>query len=232
MGYEEHSDRKNRFGFKYRDKRPPAVLVAELFLLIVLVLYFAKIITLITGLYNEDPSTGTLSSANFRYYMIDLVMFFLTMSALLGMSSHKPAGWSKVIRSSTILALLTVVNIVVTRHSSVSGYINIDPKIILPVIAIVLLLMFTESVRRYYIPPFEELPPIRAWIRWVVFIPMFKGGDYHIVYPEDGEAIIGGPDDQGYDGSNLSGYTLGHILDIARDTIKKKKHEDDDSGQE
>lgn len=167
-------------------KKPWAVIVAECFLLFVLGLYFAKVCVLSMGLIAEVGSSRIMSK-NLFVFLCEIVMFFITADAMLGLSSRRPKGWKKAVRGSMLLLLFTLIGSFFGVTGSVSVLVTINPVIVAPLVLFVILLMLLPSVRRYYVPPMECEKSLLSWIKFSFVSELYPQGRYRISYPDGDE---------------------------------------------
>ena len=163
---------------------PAGVLIAEAFLMFIMITYFAKICVLSMGLLVES-SDGPLPSWNLIFFVIEIAMILITVDAVFGLSSRKPAGWKKAARGSFILLALTILGSLVTERIAVSGLVSLDPLYVMPMVLIVMVALLTPSVRDYYVPPMESRRPLRSWIAFAAFSQLYPKGEYRIAYAEE-----------------------------------------------
>ena len=53
------------------------------------------------------------------------------------------------------------------------------------VVIAMLTVMFLPSVRKFYTPVMQEVPPIKDWLKLVVYIPLFDAESYRFVSKEE-----------------------------------------------
>ncbi len=164
-------------------KRPWQTLVAEGFLILVLTIYFAKIVVLAAGMLDED-GVGVWSW-NFVVFLVEIFMLFVTADAMLGLASRRPKGWKKAVRGSMLLLLFTIIGWYSSSSISVSSLVTLNPLIVTPLVLMVIILMLMPKVRDYYIPPMESRRSLWAWIKFSFFSELYPSGKYRIAYPED-----------------------------------------------
>ncbi len=165
-------------------RTPAGVIVAEAFLVFIMITYFAKICVLSMGLLVES-SDGVLPSWNLIFYVMEVAMIFITADAVFGLSSRRPAGWKKAARGSFILLILTITGSLVTGRLAVSGLVSLDPLYVTPMVLIVMAALLTPSVRDYYVPPMESRRPLKAWVGFAAFSQLYPKGEYRIAYAEE-----------------------------------------------
>ena len=86
------------------DSLPMALYVAEVFLFIIIAIYFTKLAVLGMGLVSDYGD----HVMNVVTYVIDVVMLIATVDAVLGISSRKPSSWRKVMRGAGLLFIFSI----------------------------------------------------------------------------------------------------------------------------
>ncbi len=169
-------------------RKPFSILVAEVFLILILIIYFAKICTLGMGMFLERPWTEIPFSWNMLFFICDIAMMFITVDSMLGLSSRRPKGWKKAMRGAIFLLLFTLIGrFIGSSGLTVSSYITLGLDIVIPLVILIFVLMMLPSVRDYYVPPMESRRPLLAWLRFAFFSPLYPSGKYRIAYAEDDE---------------------------------------------
>lgn len=159
--------------------RPLSLIVAEMFLLFIVGIYFTKICIVAMGLYvGHYKGMGIISLTT---YIFEIAMMFIAMDAMLGISSRKPKAWRKVVRSSILLFLISAIAWYGEFTGSAS-LVTLNPLLIAPFVVIVLLIMFMPKVRRYYVPPMMENRPMMAWVKFILFTPLYTSESYRIMH--------------------------------------------------
>lgn len=172
-------------------RAPFGVIVAEVFLVFILMIYFAKLGVLMMGLLSEDASEQLdLLGWNFIFYFVEIALFFLSLVGLFGLSSRRPSGWRNAARATVILLFMTVWATVLGRTMSLTSIVTFRLDQVIPLVVIVLIAVMLPSVRRWYIPPMMESRPLPAWIRYMVSGDLYPKGTYRIAYPEPREETI------------------------------------------
>ncbi len=169
-----------------RSGKPLAIVVAEAFLILTVILYFVRIVVLSMAAFIEDPEETRVLNLTMLTYIFEIAMIFVTINALLGMSSHRPSGWKTVARSSALLAIMTFIGLVTGHYLSVASLVFRVPEVF-PLVAIILILWFTRSVREYYTPPLENTPPLKQWVMFAIGYRMYPKGEYRIIRQEEME---------------------------------------------
>lgn len=172
-------------------RSPFGVVVAEVFLIFILMIYFAKLGVLMMGLLSEDASDQLdLLGWNFIFYFVEIALFFLSLIGLFGLSSRRPSGWRNAARATVILLFMTVWGTLLGRTMSLTSIVTFRLDQVIPLVVIVLIAVMLPSVRRWYIPPMMESRPLSAWIRYMISGDLYPKGTYRISYPEPREETI------------------------------------------
>ncbi len=167
-------------------RRPLSITIAEAFLILILVIYFAKIVTLGMGMFRESSWTGILFSWNMFFFICDIAMMFVTVDSIISLNSRKPKGWKKAVRGAFLLFLFTLFGMLFGSGLSVGSYITLGLEFVIPMVVLVIALMLFPSVRDYYVPPLESRRPLSAWIAFAAFSELYPSGKYRISYGDDG----------------------------------------------
>ncbi len=173
---------------RYSPDKPIAITFAELFLVLILIMYFLKIVFLGMAMSLEEEPGIAVFSHNLWVFLVEGGLLFLGINALLGMSSHRPSGWKKAVRSSVFMFLASLLAIIFKDGFSAASQITLKPEISLVIMVIIIILMATRKVREYYTPPLEETRPIKDWVYLAASKKIYPDGEYEIVYPEDVDA--------------------------------------------
>lgn len=168
-------------------KRPAGVIVAEVFLVFIMVIYFAKICVLSMGLFVEAPSDGPIMSWNLLFLFAEVAMLFVTADSLMGLSSRRPKGWKKAARGAVLLLFFTLIGSFIRDSVVVSGLVTLNPLVVAPLVLIVMAVILLPSVRDYYVPPMESRKPLWAWIGFAAVSELYPAGTYRIRYDEERE---------------------------------------------
>ena len=120
--------------------------------------------------------------------LFNLAMILLNVDSVIGIASAKPSSWRKAMRSSVILASISILYDILEWLGIDSGFIAFQNEFILPPVVATILIMMLPSVRRFYTPPLAEMPPLRSWVAYIFFWPLMPSGSYRFVYGEDAES--------------------------------------------
>ena len=157
---------------------PTALYVAEVFLFIIIAIYFTKLAVLSMSI-TSDYGDHVLNAVT---YVIDVVMLIATVDAVLGISSRKPSSWRKVMRGAGLLFIFSVLSSLVGIGSSASALLTLSPVVVAAICIPVAIIMLTRSVREHYVPPMQQMPPLRRWVSFAFFGQLFPSGKYEIDY--------------------------------------------------
>ncbi len=158
---------------------PMALKAAELFLVVIVGIYIAKVCILAMGIY--EGIGGRYMP--FVTLVIEVAMLFVTLDSLLVVSSRRPKAWKKVVRAAI---LLTIFNLYYWTglSESLAAYVVFNPLLITPVALLVLVIMFTRTVRDYYVPLMEDERPLWDWVKYAFVSPLYTAERYHIMYDD------------------------------------------------
>ena len=157
---------------------PAALYVAEVFLFIIIAVYFAKLAVLSMGIVSDYGD----HVASVVTYVVDVIMLIATVDAVLGISSRKPSSWRKVMRGAILLFVFSVIGSIAGTGMSASALVTFSPVVVAVMCIPILGIMMTRTVRDYYVPPLQEMPGIGRWIAFAFFRQLFPAGRYEIDY--------------------------------------------------
>lgn len=157
---------------------PLPLYLAEFFLFVVIAVYFAKICVMCAGMASDigGPRTTIL------VYVVDVIMMIATLDAVLGITSSKPSSWRKVMRSALLLFVFSLIGYVSGTGLSASSLVVMNPLLIAAICIPVGAIMFLRSVREYYVPLKQEMPPLSRWVKYMLFTQLFPARKYQLSY--------------------------------------------------
>lgn len=169
--------------------RPVALRIAELFMTAIVGIYVAKLIVLGIGF----SSGYGFREAALVSFVVDTALMFMTVDSLLTLSSADPRSWKKAVRAAV---LLVVVNLLYRMgiSATAAGIVSFNPVLVAAVSVIVLACLFDRRVRGHFVPPGLDLPPLRSWVAYAAFWPLFPSEHYRMAFGAEGGR---GPDDLG-----------------------------------
>jgi len=165
---------------------PGVLLIAQIVLLVALFryLYILNYIIYPAAL----PLEG--SWMTYVYLAYCLPMSLLVIDAMIGITSSRPDAWAKVVRTATLMLLsniaYTILNLM--GYGSLAIYAStlyVGSSTAIVVVIAMLTVMFLPSVRKFYTPVMQEVPPIKDWLKLVVYIPLFDAESYRFVSKEE-----------------------------------------------
>ena len=182
--FETRSDKPIR----KENKMPPALIIAELFLFVIVVVYLLKFVGITADLcsqadqmYLDGDLIGvithlTLSQAvSLMMIIIYSVLMILVFFALLGIGSKRFASWVKVVRSCITFAIPAVLSEFVYTGDSLAHIFDFNVYLTLGcVFDIALLMLFSQSIRKYYTPVGRKVPKVRYWFRAIFTGKLFS----------------------------------------------------------
>lgn len=163
---------------KGHESLPAALYVAEVFLFIIIAVYFAKLAVLSMGIVSDYGD----HVASVVTYVVDVIMLIATVDAVLGISSRKPSSWRKVMRGAILLFVFSVIGSIAGTGMSASALVTFSPVIVAVMCIPILGIMMTRTVRDHYVPPLQEMPGIGHWVTFAFFGQLFPAGRYEIDY--------------------------------------------------
>ena len=168
-------------GVPDRAKVPKPLVIGEAFLCLTIVRYM---LNFVVSLYTEADGLETLSLKLFST-VFPFAMILLAASSAVGIASARPKSWRKVVRTSLLLLAVNTSYSVLNGMGISLGGVVFDNAFILVLTVLTVGLMFLPSVRRYYLPPLTEDPPLRSWIGYVFTTRLFPEATYSFVTEED-----------------------------------------------
>ncbi|MBR4227045.1 MAG: hypothetical protein IKR86_09860 [Candidatus Methanomethylophilaceae archaeon] len=164
-----------------RAKVPKPLLMGELFLCLVIVRYMMNFII---GLYIDVGSNWSLS-IKILAMLFSLAMVLLAVSSVVGIASARPKSWRKVMRASIMLMMANTLYGVLDSVGVHFDGVVFDDLFLLVLTVLTLGLMLLPSVRRFYLPPLTNDPPLRIWIGYIFATPLFPDASYSFVTEDD-----------------------------------------------
>ncbi len=161
-----------RSGGHDKTKVPIPLIIGEIFLSVVIVRY------MFSFTYTLYTIAEGIEEVAFRAFSLvfPVIMILLVVNSVIGIASAKPTSWRKVMRTSIILLIVNRVRGIL----GISGVMFDDTFLIL-ITALTMAVMMLPSVRRFYLPPMTENPPLTRWIGYIFLMPLFKEADYEFV---------------------------------------------------
>lgn len=179
MGTGSFRDRAN--AAVRRGARPTALMVAEVFLMLIVGIYMTKMAMLAVGLHEGIGMHRT----SLVVYIVEAAMLILTCDSLLVVSSRNPRAWKKMVRASTLLIVFNLIYWLGLSHSTAASFAVINPLLITPMAIFIILVMYWSPVRRYYTPIMEEERTLWQWFKYSWFSPLYTSESYRIMYEEE-----------------------------------------------
>jgi hypothetical protein len=176
----ENKDRK-----LHGKKIPLILIVGQILLVLVTVRYGLNFCYLS---FPEDMSILTIIWNSF-FIIFDMGMAVLAANALVGLTSARMQSWRKVVRTAIILTVMSLFNEIISALGFAPNGVNYSPLFSVFLTVITLAIMFLPSVRRFYMPPMMDLPPIMSWIRYIVATPLVPAKEYRFSYSEGSQQI-------------------------------------------
>ncbi len=181
----------------YTDRMPPVLIITVLFLLALLANYVLKLIA-IGCMIGEEIIIYDYSLTDFYRFplhawyniglvFMDLYFIVLMIDSILGIASRKAASWRKVVRCCFTVVVPLWYATFVTRVTGISHLFDFNVYITTAVMYDVLLLMLlSDRIKRYYTPIGYEMPGTVAWIKYAFIGDIFSFVvDRGALFPED-----------------------------------------------
>lgn len=162
------------------NRMPRILILAELFLIVLCANYILKMIALTAMMSdNIEDYTFTLFTitdlsfdafVNVALVVMDLYFTMLMIDSLLGLASRRAASWRKVVRSCVTFVIPLWFSALITKPEGISHLFDFNVYATTIVLGLVMMVMIlSETIRRYYTPVGYEMPPLTAWIRFAVW---------------------------------------------------------------
>ncbi len=163
-----------------RSVRPAVILVAEMFMIFIIGLYVAKMTVLVMGMSADVGDRGlTLLT-----FLIEIAMLFITIDSLASVSSRNPKAWRKVERAAFLLVIFNLLYSMGISGGTAVSFVSINPLIVTPLALAVAAILFWRPVREFYTPVMEDDLPLRRWVGYVLFWPLYPSDEYRILYDD------------------------------------------------
>ena len=165
---------------------PLILVIAELFLIVLCGNYVLKVIAIDCLMSdNLDVYRPTFENfmdipasswVNIALVIMDLYFLMAMIDSVLGLGSRKASSWRKVVRSCVTFVIPLWISAFITRSTGISHLFDFNVYITTAILYDVLLLMIVSyEIRRYYTPAGHEMPPIRTWIRYAIIGSLVTG---------------------------------------------------------
>ncbi len=162
------------------NKMPRMLIVALAFILVMCADYCLKVMALEYDMVSDfSPYTNltSLTANSAREILmtpgtiiIDLFLLITTTNALLGIASRRPASWQKVTRSCITFIIPIWIGELVLNPTGLVHLFDFNPYVTTGILYNVLLIMVLSiAIRGFYTPVGIDMPPIRAWIRYIAY---------------------------------------------------------------
>ena len=194
-------DRMMRDIVKEINRMPASLIIAELFLVVMCAVYILKL----SGIFIDigyDPGTYSLQ----RYIdgtsswwgisgdlllkmftvLMDTVMVYMVIDSIMGLASRRARSWKKVVRTCVTFTVPTWLSAFVFSSTSYAHMFDFNPFITTAVLYDILLMMvLSMPIKRYYTPDGFDIPPTRRWVRYAVSGNLVDDGDAGAVFGDD-----------------------------------------------
>ncbi len=157
-----------------RAKVPVLLAIGEFFLCLTIIRYM---LNFLINLQIRVDDAGTMSLRIFSL-MFSLAMILVTVSSVIGIASARPKSWRKVVRTSILLMLVNLgYEALQSMGMDLAGAV-FDDLFLAIMTAITIGVMMLPSVRRFYLPPMTDDPPLSKWAGYVFATRLFPEATY------------------------------------------------------
>ena len=155
------------------NEMPAGLIIAELFIAVMCITYVFKI----TGTMMDIEAADTLYPSVINVFMLQMNLVFLvtTVFALLGVSSRRAESWKKVVRSCFTFTFSSFMSAFLVQSDSYTHAFDFNPYATAIVLSIIVLMMlFSEDIKRFYTPPLMEVRPTFSWLGYIFFGKLYN----------------------------------------------------------
>ena len=160
--------KRNLQASRKENSMPTGLIIAELFMAVMCASYVFKI----TGSTMDMASSEDLFPSVVNVFMLQMNLVFLitTIFALLGISSRRTESWRKVVKSCFTFTFSTFMSAFLLHSDSYAHAFDFNPWATLVVLsALVLMMLFSYDIKKFYTPPLEKVRPTSSWARYIFF---------------------------------------------------------------
>ena len=164
------------------NRMPTGLIIAELFIIVMCISYIFKI----TGSMMDIASDDSLYPTVINVFMLQMNLIFMvtTVYALLGISSRRAESWKKVVKSCFTFTFSSFMSAYLVQSESYVHAFDFNPFATAIVLTpIVLMMIMSMDIKRFYTPPLLEVKPTKCWIRYILFGKLYSA-EYEIGFPE------------------------------------------------
>ncbi|MBE6523564.1 MAG: hypothetical protein E7Z65_01635 [Thermoplasmata archaeon] len=181
---DEHAfdDVKNGYDASVRDVRMPKPLIlAQLFMIVICLVYLTKLIGINADILTGSTGTTIIENVDletlYSYGMaiFEIVMLVFAVDSLMGIESGRLKSWRKVVRCCVTFSIPLLAAALIYTSTSYTHIFSLNPYITLAIsLDIILMMLLSISIRKYYTPYGKELPPVSRWAKYAVFGKLFE----------------------------------------------------------
>ena len=165
---------------KLRSKKAPKVLFAAELLIMLILMRYMYTMAIISYPLHLDLLHDLISFINI---FLTFTFAVLAASAMMGITSSKPGAWGKVVRSGIILLLVNLFTFVMHKFDFITQFSTYGLLLSGVLVVLVCAIMFLPSVRRYYLPPMHDMPPVKEWVMSaLLYRPLINVDRYEFTY--------------------------------------------------
>ncbi len=205
--------KKTKLLARDQNSLPGILVIAELFLVVLLGNYILKIISLGCMMTDDIDSyiitLDTIGDISFQSWtnillvVMDTYFVFTMIDSIMGIASRKASSWRKVVRSSITFVIPLWISAFITNASGMGHLFDFNVYVTTAILYDVMLLMIvSDTIRRYYTPAGYETPRIRSWVRYAVWGNIVSTATAATAFADDA-----------FDGTEFNGMASGSVAD-------------------
>ncbi len=107
-----------------------------------------------------------------------IFLMLLAIFAMIGIESGRVLSWRKVVRSCILFLVPVFSSIFIYNSSSYTHMFDFNPYISLATVyGIILLMILSIPIRKYYTPVGKKMPEMKKWVKFVFGEKLFPDED-------------------------------------------------------
>lgn len=171
-------------GFIRHRKKPMELIVAELFLMGICLMYLMRISGVALDLINNRVNVTIIKDLGLEeiyqggMLLAYIFLMLFAIFAMIGIESGRVFSWRKVVRSCILFLVPVLSSIFIYNVSSYTHMFDFNPYISLATVyGIILLMILSIPIRKYYTPVGKTMPGVKEWVKFVFHGRLFKDDD-------------------------------------------------------
>ncbi|MBQ7979620.1 MAG: hypothetical protein IJ248_07725 [Candidatus Methanomethylophilaceae archaeon] len=171
-------------GFIRQRRKPKELIVAELFLMGICLMYLMRISGVALDLINDRTNVTIIKNLGLEevyqggMLLTYIFLMLLAIFAMIGIESGRVLSWRKVVRSCILFLVPVFSSIFIYNSSSYTHMFDFNPYISLATVyGIILLMILSIPIRRYYTPVGKKMPEMKKWVKFVFGEKLFPDED-------------------------------------------------------